>query len=93
MLDDIGPSLQLAWSLINMATLAIFSYDPACADYAARAITLGTELGDPGVVLRARCYPPLAAVARSDTGWDDLERAWRDAMATEKWPNTPVSPA
>ncbi len=82
-LDEIGPTPQLAWSLINMATLAIFSYDPACADYAARAITLGTQLDDPAVVLRARCYPPLSAVARSDTGWDDLEKAWRDAITTE----------
>jgi DNA-binding CsgD family transcriptional regulator len=83
LLEGLGPSLQLAWSLINMATLAIFSYDPACAHYAARAIRLGTELGDPGVVLRASCYPPLAAVAHNDTGWEQLEAAWRDAMATD----------
>jgi hypothetical protein len=38
LLEDLGPTPQLAWSLANMALLAAFSYDPACADYAARAI-------------------------------------------------------
>ena len=70
LLEDLGPTPQLAWSLVNMAELAAFGYDPACADYAARAITMGRELGDPAVVMRARCTPPLAAVACSDTGWD-----------------------
>ena len=83
LLEGIGPSPQLAWSLVNMATLAIFGYDPKCADYAARAIALGAQFGDPAVVLRARCYPPLATVAASDTGWDELEAAWRDTMATD----------
>jgi DNA-binding CsgD family transcriptional regulator len=84
LLEEIGPCPQLAWSLVNMATLSLFSYDPKCTDYAARAIALGAELGDPAVVLRARCYPALASVARSDTGWDQLEAVWRDAMAADK---------
>ena len=83
LLEDLGPTPQLAWALVNMAELAAFGYDPACADYAARAITLGTELGDPAVIVRARCSPALAAVARSDTGWDQLEAVWREAMATD----------
>jgi DNA-binding CsgD family transcriptional regulator len=82
LLDDIGPCPQLAWSLLNMARLAAFGYDPACVDYAERAITLGIQLGDPAVVVGARCYAAMATVARSDTGWDELEDAWRDAMAT-----------
>jgi DNA-binding CsgD family transcriptional regulator len=82
LLEDLGPTPQLAWSLVIMARLAAFGYDPACVDYAARAITLGTQLGDPAVVVRARCSPPLAAVACSDTGWDQLEAVWREAMAT-----------
>jgi DNA-binding CsgD family transcriptional regulator len=82
LLEDLGPSPQLAWSLVNMARLAAFGYDPACGDYAARAITLGTQLGDPAVVVAARGYAAMATVARSDTGWDQLEAVWRDAMAT-----------
>lgn len=84
LLEDLGPTSQLAWSLVNMAELSAFGYDPACADYAARALALGTELGDPAVVVRARCSPPLAAVACSDTGWDQLEAVWREAMATDR---------
>ena len=83
LLDDLGPSPQLAWSLVNMANVASRRYDPACFDYAARAIELGTQLDDPAVVIRARCHAALSTVWRSDTGWDECEAAWRDAMATE----------
>jgi DNA-binding CsgD family transcriptional regulator len=48
-----------------------------------RAITLGTQLGDPAVVVRARSHAATGTVLRSDTGWDDFEAAWRDAMATQ----------
>jgi hypothetical protein len=34
-------------------------------------------------VIQARGSAALATVWRSDTGWDELEAAWRDAMATE----------
>ena len=57
------------------------SFDPACADYADRAIALGTQLGDDAVVIRARSYAALATVLGTDTGWDELEAAWREAMA------------
>ena len=83
LLEDLGPSPELAWALANMAFLSVMSYDPACADYAARAIALGTQFGDPAVVIRARCYVAMATVQRSDSGWDEFEAAWRDAMATE----------
>jgi DNA-binding CsgD family transcriptional regulator len=82
LLENVGPCPQLAWSLVNMAQLAAFGYDPACGDYAARAVTMGTQLGDSAVVVRARCYAALATVLHTDTGWDHLEAAWRDAMAT-----------
>ena len=83
LLENCGASPQLAWALVNMARLAAFSYDPACADYATRAMILGAQLGDPAVVVGARCYPMMAAVARSDSGWEQLEAAWRDAMAIQ----------
>ncbi|HTI76435.1 MAG TPA: AAA family ATPase [Mycobacterium sp.] len=83
LLEDAGPCPQLAWSLATMAGLAAFNFDPACGDYAARAITLGTELGDRAVVVRARFFALLDIVLRSDTGWDELEAAWRDSMAAE----------
>jgi hypothetical protein len=82
LLEDIGPCSQLAWSLVNMARLGALGYDPACADYAARAVTLGAQLDDPAVVVGARCYLAIAAVARSDGGWHELEAAWREAMTT-----------
>jgi DNA-binding CsgD family transcriptional regulator len=83
LLDELGPSRELAWSLVNLAELAAYGYDPACVDYAVRAITLGTQLGDPAVVVRARSHAATGTVLRSDTGWDDFEAAWRDAMARQ----------
>ncbi|MBP1823006.1 AAA family ATPase [Mycobacterium sp. OAE908] len=83
LLEDAGAHPQLAFSLSTMAGLAAFGFDPACAQYAARAISLGTGLGDPVVVLRARFFAALAPVLSGDTGWDEVESAWRDAMAAE----------
>jgi DNA-binding CsgD family transcriptional regulator/tetratricopeptide (TPR) repeat protein len=83
LLEDLGPTPQLAWSLLNMAEQTAFGYDPACADYAARAITLGAQLGEPAMVIRGRCSAALATALRTDTGWDELEVAWRDAIAMD----------
>jgi DNA-binding NarL/FixJ family response regulator len=83
LLEGTGDSPQLAWSLAQMAELAAFGYAPEEAEYAQRALALGAELGDPDVVLRARFYAALPAVRRHDTGWAELEAAWRDAMASE----------
>jgi DNA-binding CsgD family transcriptional regulator len=77
-------STQLAWSLVNLAEIAAFGYDPAAVHYAARAIELGSELGDPAVVIRARCYAAVSRVLRTDSGWEELEGAWREAMITEE---------
>lgn len=82
LLENHGPTAQLAWSLVNMAELSAFGYDPACVAYADRALAIGRELDDRAVVVRARCSAPLAAVACSDSGWDQLESIWREAMAT-----------
>jgi DNA-binding CsgD family transcriptional regulator len=82
LLEELGPSRELAWALVNAAVLAAHTYDPACAGYAARAVALGSELGEPAVVIRARGAAAVATVCRSDTGWDELEAVWRDAMAT-----------
>jgi DNA-binding CsgD family transcriptional regulator len=78
LLEDLGPTPQLAWSLLNMARLSTFAYDPTAAEYAARAIALGAILGEDAVVLRARGYAALDNVARNDTGWDQLEAVWRE---------------
>jgi DNA-binding CsgD family transcriptional regulator len=82
LVEDVGPCPQLAWSLAAMAGLAAFGFDPACADYAARAVTLGTQLGDRAVVVRARCFAAMAIVQGSESGWDEAEAVWRDAMAS-----------
>jgi DNA-binding CsgD family transcriptional regulator/tetratricopeptide (TPR) repeat protein len=82
LLEGLGPSPQLAWSLINMAHISALSLDPACADYAARAHALGRELHDTAVDIRARGYTALTAVFTSGTGWDELETVWREALST-----------
>ncbi|HYZ69834.1 MAG TPA: LuxR C-terminal-related transcriptional regulator [Mycobacterium sp.] len=82
-LEETGPCPQLAYSLSTVAALTAFAFDPACRDYAERAIRMGTELGVPAVVLRTRFFRALATVLSSDAGWDELESAWRDAMAVE----------
>jgi DNA-binding CsgD family transcriptional regulator len=84
LLEDLGPTPQLAWSLLNMTRLSTFAYDPAAAEYAARAIALGAQLGEDAVVLRARGYAALHNISRSDTGWDDLEAVWRETMTTKE---------
>ncbi|MEE6177642.1 AAA family ATPase [Mycobacterium sp. 050134] len=83
-LEGIGPCPQLAWSLVTMAQLAAWSYDPRCSEYAARAIALGDQLNDPAVIARARCYGALPNVLRGIGGWDQLQAAWRDTMACEE---------
>jgi DNA-binding CsgD family transcriptional regulator len=82
LLEGLGPSPQLAWSLINMAHISALSLDPACADYAARALALGRQLHDPAVDIRARGYTALTEVFSSGSGWDELETVWREALST-----------
>ena len=77
------PCSELAWSLVNLAELAAFGYDPRCADYAARAIALGEQLHDRAVVIRGRGHAALATVFGTDGGWEQLEAAWRDAMESD----------
>jgi len=83
LLEDLGPSPQLAWSLINMAHISALALDPVCADYAARAHALARELHDPAVDIRARGYTALTTVFSSGTGWDELATVWREALSTE----------
>jgi DNA-binding CsgD family transcriptional regulator len=80
---DAPPCPQLAWSLVNMAEVSAWGFDPAAAEYAAQAITVGTQIGDDAVVNRARGFAALTRVLRSDTGWEELEAAWRAAMASD----------
>jgi DNA-binding CsgD family transcriptional regulator len=84
LLEDLGPTPQLARSLTNMVALTVWSYDPACAQYAARAIALGTEIGDSGVVMRARSLCTLNSVLHGGIGWEELEETWHAAMASEE---------
>jgi DNA-binding CsgD family transcriptional regulator len=77
------PSPQLAWGLVNLAEQGVWGFDPGAHDFAARAMTVGNQLGDKAVVMLARGFAALAQVLRGDAGWDELEAAWRDAMATD----------
>ncbi|WP_239645732.1 LuxR family transcriptional regulator [Mycobacterium sp. UM_CSW] len=83
LVQDAEPCPQLAQALLNMAELCVLGWDPAIADYAARAITVGTQIGDEAVVIRARGSAALARVVRTDAGWEELEAAWRQALATD----------
>ena len=58
-------------------------FDPACADYAAQAVALGTQLDQPAVVIRAGFCAALSTVLRTDNGWDKLDAVWCAAMATD----------
>ncbi len=82
LLERLGPSPQLAWSLINMAHICALALDPACAEYAARAHALGRELHDAAVDVRARGYTALTVVFSRGTGWDELEAVWHEALST-----------
>ncbi len=83
LLEDLGPCPQLAWSLENMAELASGAFDPLATEYATRAMAVGLEIGDAAVVVRARSAVAMVGVSSGDTGWDQVESAWRDAMNTE----------
>jgi DNA-binding CsgD family transcriptional regulator len=83
LLETLGPSPQLAWSLVNLAQMSTMSYDPAVTEYVDRAIALGTQLGDDAVVLQARTFAALDNVFRTDTGWEELTTAWSEAESIE----------
>jgi DNA-binding CsgD family transcriptional regulator len=83
-LEGLGPTSQLAWSLVNLAELSTYGYELGAAAYADRAITLGTQLGEGAAVFRARSFAALDKVFRTDTGWHTLEAVWRDAMGAEE---------
>ncbi|ORW86774.1 LuxR family transcriptional regulator [Mycobacterium sp. IEC1808] len=80
LLEQCGPTPQLASSLAHMAELSMMADDPACAEYAARASALGNQLHLPAVVLKANYYAALFGLLRTGAGWDELEGAWREAM-------------
>jgi len=80
LLEDLGPTTQLARSLANMVALSVLSYDPVCTEYAARAMALGAEIGEPGVVMSARCLAALSSVLQGGPGWEEIETTWRAAM-------------
>jgi DNA-binding CsgD family transcriptional regulator len=80
LVDGAGPCPQLGWALANLAELGGWGFDPAAADYAARAITIGTRLGDDALVIRGRAAAAMRQVLTADTGWEQLETAWRDGM-------------
>ena len=83
LVQDSGPSSQLGWALVNLGELGSWGFDPAAADYAARAIAVGTGIDDNALVIRASAAAATAQILTTNTGWEQLEAAWRDAMAAE----------
>lgn len=81
-LEDLAPTLELALAYANLAQLAWFDLDADTAMmYAERAVRLGRQLDEPAAVIRAQTYAALAQVQCRGQGWEDLEDAWRAAMA------------
>ena len=80
LLEQCGPTPQLAASLAHMAELSMMKDDPTCVEYATRAITLGEQLDLRGVVIKANFYAALFSLLRTGAGWEELEAAWRRAM-------------
>jgi DNA-binding CsgD family transcriptional regulator len=80
LLEDLGPTPQLAWSLINVAHAAVLILDPDCIEYSSHARDLGAQLGEPAVVLRARGYLAMMSLFDSGVGWDEFETVWRETL-------------
>ncbi|HXS85364.1 MAG TPA: AAA family ATPase [Mycobacterium sp.] len=80
LLEDLGPTPQLAWSLINVAHAAALTLDPDCVEYSSRARALGIQLDEPAVVLRARGYLAMMSLFGSGVGWDEFETVWRETL-------------
>jgi DNA-binding CsgD family transcriptional regulator len=81
-LQELGPSRELAWAYVNLALLACFCLDAdATAMYADRALRLGEHFDEPSIVIRAQICAALAQVLCRGQGWEDLEDVWRAAMA------------
>ncbi|ORW27955.1 LuxR family transcriptional regulator [Mycobacterium paraense] len=80
LLEQCGPTPQLAASLAHLAELSMLAYDPACSEYASRASALGTQLGLPAIVLKANYYAALNGLVHTGVGFDEVEAVWREAM-------------
>jgi len=89
LLDELGPSRELAWSLVNLAELAAYGYDPACVDYAVRAITLGTQLVIPpwwcGPAATRRRAPCCAATPAGTTSSSVARRDGNTGACRTRW--------
>lgn len=83
LLEGVGPCPELAWSLVNMAELTSGDFDPRRAEYATRAMAVGIEIGETAVVVRARAAVAMVGVTSGDTGWDEVEAIWHEAITTE----------
>jgi DNA-binding CsgD family transcriptional regulator len=84
LLEQLGPTKQLARSLANSVALSVASYDLMADEYATRAIELGTAVGDQGAVMSARCLTALSSVMQGGPGWEDIETTWRAAMSDKE---------
>ncbi len=82
LLEPLGATPELAWSLANLAGLAAYRYhDSVAGDYAARATAVAEQVGEPQVRLSARIHATLGSVLGADDGWDELQAAWREAKS------------
>ena len=80
-LQEVGQTRELAWAYVNMAQIASLDYDvAAAADYAQRAIELGSRFDEPAIAIRARAYAALAEALSRDQGWLELEQTWELAV-------------
>ncbi len=83
LLEDLGPTPQLAWSLLNMARMSTFPMTrlpPSTrrAHYLGRP-TWRRRRGLAGARLRGG-----GQRIRNDTGWDELEAVWRETIEPQR---------
>jgi hypothetical protein len=89
LLEQCGPTPQLAWSLAHMAELSMMVDDPACGDYAARASALGTQLDLPPVVIKANFYAALFRILPQAPDGTSSKRRGDGRWNARSWPTSP----
>ncbi|MEU0036850.1 AAA family ATPase [Streptomyces sp. NPDC006333] len=81
-LEGLGPSRELSWAYLNLCRLACYEHEAVAvtAAHAEKAIALGEDLADAGVVVQARFHAAAARMLSEGRGWEDCEQAVSSAM-------------
>ncbi|AGS66906.1 ATP-binding protein [Streptomyces collinus] len=84
-LEKLRPSAELGGAYLNLSTLAVYGHEDAevAAAYADRAMAVGEQFGDAGLVVQARFLPAAARTLCGGSGWEECEHAVSSAMAQD----------